>query len=332
MVVTYEISKAVGYYRSRPGESEASELALWLQREAVRREIENGGYELVAEFTEREGEAGSEAYPAFVAAVRAALGCRQRDGVLDAVLIIGSHAAIGTGEPFPWPDVEGGNELAYLWADNDLAPPPSEPAIVVFVGAGGSRESGPADRDPAMQPNAVHHALARLGSEFPGPVVVVTEAVDDLHERAGSRSVIHLHGERAKARCLRCGEASAFEGAGLVHAPCPACGGVGLRSDVVRLGETPLRRDEVEWWLTADCHAFVAVGTDGQQQPAAGFAELARAHGARTLALNPVPSGLAGCDEARHGALAEIVPAWVEETIADWVEVLGSAPVEQPDG
>ena len=169
-------------------------------------------------------------------------------------------------------------------------------------------------RDPAIQPNAAHLALARLTREHPGPVLVVTQNVDDLHERAGQSGLLHMHGELAKARCLDCNAVSPFEGAGLADPPCPACGAKALRPHVVWFGEVPLHMDEIEGWLEANCGLFVAVGTSGQVHPAAGFAETARAHGARTLELNLEPTELTrSFDEARHGPATEVVPAWVEE-------------------
>ncbi len=242
-----------------------------------------------------------------------------------------------------------------------VGPGPDAPGIVVLTGAGISRESGLATfrdpdglwakvrvedvatpqafardparvqafydarrvqlRDPAIQPNAAHLALAHLAHEHPGPVLVVTQNVDNLHERAGQSGLLHMHGELAKARCLDCGAVSPFGGAGLADALCPACDAKALRPHVVWFGEIPLHMDEIEWWLTSSCALFVAVGTSGQVYPAAGFAETARAHGARTLELNLEPTELTrSFDEARHGPATEVVPAWVEEVTGLRVE------------
>ena len=171
-------------------------------------------------------------------------------------------------------------------------------------------------RDPAIQPNTAHHALARLAREYPGPVLVVTQNVDDLHERAGQPSLLHMHGELAKARCLHCSAVSPFEGAGLATASCSACGAQALRPHVVWFGEVPLHMDEIEDALEARCGFFAAVGTSGQVYPAAGFAETARAHGARTMELNLEPTMLTRAfNEARHGPATEVVPAWVDEVL-----------------
>ena len=172
--------------------------------------------------------------------------------------------------------------------------------------------------DPAIQPNAAHFALVRLAREYPSPVLVVTQNVDDLHDRAGQPALLHMHGELAKARCLRCGSVSPFEGAGLASASCPACGAQALRPCVVWFGEIPVHMDEIEEALKR-CGLFAAVGTSGQVYPAAGFAETARAHGARAVELNLAPTMLTRAfDDARHGPATEVVPAWVDEVLARW--------------
>ena len=165
-------------------------------------------------------------------------------------------------------------------------------------------------RDPAIRPNAAHLALARLAREHPGPVLVVTQNVDDLHNRAGQPSLLHMHGELAKARCLRCDAVSPFEGAGLAAARCPACGTQALRPHVVWFGEIPFHMDEIEDALRARCGLFAAIGTSGQVHPAAGFAATAREHGARTVELNLLPTELTRrFHEARHGPATMVVPA-----------------------
>ncbi len=172
-------------------------------------------------------------------------------------------------------------------------------------------------RDPAIQPNAAHRALVRLAREYPGPVLIVTQNVDDLHDRAGQPSLLHMHGELLKARCLCCGAVSQFGGTGLAAASCPACSAQALRPHVVWFGEVPLHMEEVEDALEERCGLFAAVGTSGQVYPAAGFAEAARAHGALTVELNLEPTMLTPAfDEARYGPATEVVPAWVEEVLA----------------
>ena len=172
-------------------------------------------------------------------------------------------------------------------------------------------------QDPAIQPNAAHFALARLAREHPGPVLVVTQNVDDLHDRAGQPGLLHMHGELAKARCLSCETVSPFEGAGLAAARCPACGAAALRPHVVWFDEVPLHMHEIRSALREHCGLFAAVGTSGQVHPAAGFAKMARALGARTVELNLERTELTyRFHEARHGPATEVVPAWVEEVLA----------------
>lgn len=168
----------------------------------------------------------------------------------------------------------------------------------------------------AVLPNPAHEALARLESALGDDLYLVTQNIDDLHERGGSTRVHHLHGELRKARCTSCGATRPWDG-DLVHRPpCPACGSAALRPHVVWFREVPLGMAEVEAALfSADL--FVSIGTSGSVYPAAGFVEVARAAGARTLELNLVPSeGTAWFDEARHGPASELVPAWVDEVLA----------------
>ena len=172
-------------------------------------------------------------------------------------------------------------------------------------------------QDPAIQPNAAHRALVRLACEHPGPVLVVTQNVDDLHDRAGQPGLLHMHGELAKARCLRCKAVSLFAGAGLAAARCPACGVAALRPHVVWFDEMPLHIHEIRTALREHCDLFAAIGTSGQVHPAASFAEMARALGARTVELNLERTELTWqFHEARHGPATEVVPAWVEEVLA----------------
>ena len=168
----------------------------------------------------------------------------------------------------------------------------------------------------ASRPNAAHEALARLQMDKPGEVLIVTQNIDDLHERAGSRAVIHMHGELRRALCAACG---ARWDAPEVMRPddvCPACGAAATRPDVVWFGEMPYRMDEIAAALGA-CATFVAIGTSGQVWPAAGFVAEARAAGAHCLELNLAPSDMAqGFHEVRLGPATETVPRWVAEQCA----------------
>ncbi len=167
-----------------------------------------------------------------------------------------------------------------------------------------------------VEPNAAHRALARLDREWPGELLLVTQNVDDLHERAGSKRLIHMHGELKRALCTGCGAAPVWEGA-LSGAPaCPSCGAARLRPDIVWFGETPYRMDAIEAAIDA-CDLFVSIGTSGAVYPAAGFVGWARSAGAATLELNLDPSaGTALFNDARHGPAGVLVPAWVDAVLA----------------
>jgi NAD-dependent deacetylase len=227
--------------------------------------------------------------------------------------------------------------------------------IVILTGAGVSAESGLATfrgpdglweghrvedvatpeafrRDPALvqlfydlrrgrlnevEPNAAHRALARLDAELSGDLLIVTQNVDDLHERAGARRLLHMHGALRSAWCLACDGRAAWE-ADLSGGPaCPCCGAVGqLRPDIVWFGEMPYEMDRIETALRT-CDLFVSIGTSGAVYPAAGFVQTARYAGARTLEINLEPSlGSVWFDEVRTGPASSLVPAWVEEVLA----------------
>jgi NAD-dependent deacetylase len=226
--------------------------------------------------------------------------------------------------------------------------------IVVLTGAGISAESGLATfrgpdglweghrvedvatpqafrRDPALvqafydarrarlgevQPNAAHHALARLDSEWPGELLIVTQNVDDLHERAGARRLLHMHGELKSAWCLACDARTAWESELSSGPACPGCGESGsLRPDIVWFGEMPYEMDRIDRALL-DSDLFVSIGTSGAVYPAAGFVQTARYAGARTLELNLEPSlGSVYFDETRTGPAGRLVPEWVEELL-----------------
>jgi NAD-dependent deacetylase len=227
--------------------------------------------------------------------------------------------------------------------------------IVILTGAGVSAESGLATfrgpdglweghrvedvctpeafrRDPALvhafydarraklgtvQPNAAHVALARLDAEWPGELLLVTQNVDDLHERAGSKRLVHMHGELAKAWCLGCDQRFAWQGSMGEQTQCPSCGASGgVRPDIVWFGEMPYEMERIDEALRA-CDLFVSIGTSGAVYPAAGFVQTARYCGAETLEMNLEPSlGSYLFNESRVGRAGELVPAWVEEVLA----------------
>ena len=174
-------------------------------------------------------------------------------------------------------------------------------------------------RDPAIRPNAAHEALAELDANWPdNRYLLVTQNVDDLHDRAGSKRLIHMHGELAKARCLRCAAVTPAESELTSASICPECGGTGtLRPHVVWFGEMPLQMERIGAAL-AECDLFVSIGTSGAVYPAAGFVREVRGR-ADTLELNLEPSeGTHLFDEARHGPATELVPAFVRDLLERW--------------
>ena len=230
----------------------------------------------------------------------------------------------------------------------------SSPEIVILTGAGISAESGlrtfrAADglwedhrvedvatpeawqRDPALvqrfynarrrqlldgkvAPNAAHLALAELEAALPGQVLVVTQNIDDLHERAGTRNLIHMHGELLKARCTLSGKTLPVHDDLQTDHPCTCCQPTGrLRPHVVWFGEVPLEMERIETALRS-CKLFVSIGTSGHVYPAAGFVRAARDGGAHTLEMNLVPSLVRSeFDEHRTGPAGRLVPLWAEE-------------------
>jgi NAD-dependent deacetylase len=228
-------------------------------------------------------------------------------------------------------------------------------SIVILTGAGVSAESGLSTfrgpdglweghrvedvctpeafrRDPALvhafynarreklgtvKPNAAHEALARLDREWPGELLLVTQNVDDLHERAGSKRLVHMHGELARGWCLACNGRFAWSGPMGVQSECPDCGSVGLvRPDIVWFGEIPYEMERIDDALQR-CDLFVSIGTSGAVYPAAGFVQRARYCGAGTLEMNLEPSlGSMMFGESRIGRAGELVPAWVDELLS----------------
>jgi NAD-dependent deacetylase len=165
------------------------------------------------------------------------------------------------------------------------------------------------------QPNPAHFALARLDAEWPGDLLIVTQNVDDLHERAGASRVLHMHGEHLNAWCTACDVRSPWREPLLDRPRCPACGARALRPDVVWFGEMPYRMDEI-YAALREADLFVSIGTSGAVYPAAGFVRDARELGARTLELNLERSeGSAWFDESRLGPAGALVPEWVEEML-----------------
>ena len=169
---------------------------------------------------------------------------------------------------------------------------------------------------PEVAPNAAHRALARLEAEWRGGVLLVTQNIDDLHERAGSSNLRHIHGEMLKARCAVCGNVAGWSEDLDTSLACMACAGIGgMRPHVVWFGEMPLHLDEVYAALAA-CDLFISIGTSGNVYPAAGFVAEARAAGAHTVELNLEPSeGRSHFAECLYGQAGTIVPEYVERLL-----------------
>lgn len=166
-----------------------------------------------------------------------------------------------------------------------------------------------------VAPNAAHRALARLQAEFTGEVLLVTQNVDDLHERGGSAGMLHMHGELKSALCTACGTRSPWLTAMIDRPPCPVCAAPMLRPDVVWFGEMPYQMGRIYQALEV-CDLFVSIGTSGAVYPAAGFVEEARRAGAHCLELNLEPSeGSRRFHESRLGPASALVPAWVGEVL-----------------
>lgn len=165
------------------------------------------------------------------------------------------------------------------------------------------------------EPNAAHTALAQLEAEWPGNLLLVTQNVDDLHERGGSRRVLHMHGEHLNAWCTSCDIRSRWTAPLIDRPACPACGVKALRPDVVWFGEMPYRMGEIHAALR-EADLFVSIGTSGAVYPAAGFVQNARELGTQTLELNLERSqGSHWFHESRLGPATEVVPQWVEELL-----------------
>ena len=168
-----------------------------------------------------------------------------------------------------------------------------------------------------VHPNAAHKALAKLDAKWPGELLLVTQNVDDLHDRAGSTRLLHMHGELNSAWCLACDARSPFEGVMSEGPACPHCHQPGrLRPDIVWFGEMPYQMERIERALNR-CDLFVSIGTSGAVYPAAGFVQTARYNGAQTLEMNLDPSeGSFHFHESRMGRAGDLVPDWVEEVLS----------------
>jgi len=169
---------------------------------------------------------------------------------------------------------------------------------------------------PEINENAAHIALARLEQEFSGNVVLITQNIDDLHERAGSKDVLHMHGELLKKRCQKTGIISECKENLSIDDVCECCAQSGnLRPHIVWFGEMPFYMDEI-YSALSQCDLFVAIGTSGHVYPAAGFVEIATSAGAKTLEINLEKSQIASqFEEGFYGMAGEQVPLWVDSVL-----------------
>lgn len=166
-----------------------------------------------------------------------------------------------------------------------------------------------------VAPNAAHQALAALDAAWAGDLLIVTQNVDDLHERAGARRLVHMHGALNSALCAACGKAAPWSGALSPGTACAGCAAPRLRPDIVFFGEMPYEMDRI-YDAIAEADLFVSIGTSGAVYPAAGFVQTAREAGARTIELNLEPSaGSALFDESRMGPATRLVPDLVRELL-----------------
>lgn len=171
----------------------------------------------------------------------------------------------------------------------------------------------------SAQPNAAHNALADLeaafqthhGEKYTDHFLLITQNIDPLHERAGSKSLVHMHGELERVLCKTCQKTFAWVDDCLPDTPCLRCQHNTLRPDVVWFGEMPYHMTRIEKAL-AECTLFVAIGTSATVWPAAGFVQTA-SHHAHTVELNLAPSGASGLfDEVLYGPATKIVPRYVK--------------------
>ncbi len=210
-----------------------------------------------------------------------------------------------------------------IWSQvdlNDVATPEGFAADPVRVHAFYNQRR--ANLQQNVKPNDAYGALARLEAEFPGDVLLVTQNIDDLHERAGSRNLLHMHGEMLKARCQNCATVALWTGDLELETPCSGCGAVGgMRPHVVWFGEMPFHMDEICAALD-ECTLFLSIGTSGNVYPAAGFVAHVRGRDqARAVELNLEPSeGSALFHESILGRAAETVPGFVERLLANGID------------
>lgn len=182
----------------------------------------------------------------------------------------------------------------------------------------------------AAEPNAAHRALSLLEEIEGNNVLIITQNVDDLHERSGSNNVIHMHGELNKAWCTDCGTRHRWTADLADNPPCPTCGRHALRPDIVWFGEPVYRWEEIQNAVD-QCELFVVVGTAGSVSPAAGLAARARANGAVTKLINlEEPDDPKGYDEVRPAAASVGIPQLVKQLFRDELAAFDDLLAELP--
>ncbi len=171
--------------------------------------------------------------------------------------------------------------------------------------------------ESTLKPNAAHQALVRLEDALGNDFLLVTQNVDDLHQRAGSQRVLQMHGSLREFLCLHCQGTGDVAGPMDTQTPCPLCGKTqGMRPNIVWFGEMPHYLDEIYAALES-CDIFLSIGTSGNVYPAAGFVALANSAKAHTVELNLEPSNQnSNFKEHHHGPATKIVPQWVDAFLA----------------
>ena len=167
-----------------------------------------------------------------------------------------------------------------------------------------------------VQANKGHLALAKLEEQFNGDFLLVTQNIDNLHEQAGSKNILHMHGEVLKMHCRQTGLVYDCTSDLLTNDHCQCCKQAGnLRPHIVWFGEMPLHMDEI-YHALSQCDLFVAIGTSGNVYPAAGFVQMANQAGAETIEINLEESLVASnFDSAIYGKAGEVLPNWVESIL-----------------
>lgn len=168
-------------------------------------------------------------------------------------------------------------------------------------------------------PNPAHLALTKLQQEYPkktgGSVTLITQNIDNLHEKAGSKNVIHMHGELMSILCEHCHERYKFDGDSSVNSECLHCYHQSLRPDIVWFGEMPYHMEEIQDALSS-CDLFLSIGTSGGVYPAAGFCQIAKQFGALCVEFNLEKSCVASnFDFGRYGKASVTLPQAVDEIL-----------------